>query len=402
MIWIGLLALLTFLSIPGLIDDYAFVFDLNGNFTLDPLVSIFNGRVILAFIVIGVVILMINGEFDLSVGPVMVMGAFIFGTLSVGEAAVFRFQLTDNFSLFGPFIIDGALNPLLAMLIALITCACMGVVNGLIVTRLRIPSFIATLGTLFIFLWLVSLYSTSAPFNVADSTLESRGISTWLYDIFAIQLRDIPFIQDWALALSPSWNEATSELSRFEIRSEMARWGLNLRVTIFWVIGLVALMYFVMTRTAFGNRIYAVGGNPEAAKSQGINVRRTKVAAFALTSTFAGFAGVVLFSIARSVQASSGTEQELFAIAAAVIGGTLLTGGFGSVIGGLMGVLILATLNSGAIRLSTPLGNSFINDIPAVGPIIVQLTSSSNFVAVVGLAIVGAAVLNTFIRRRVS
>lgn len=399
-ILILLLAVLSILSIPGVIENFGFIFDLDGNFTVDPLVSIVNGRLILAFIAIGIVILMINGEFDLSVGPVMVMGAYIFGSLSVGNAPVFEFQLTDTFSLFGPFLIEDPINPVLAMLVALAACSLMSMTNGLIVTFLRIPSFIASLGMLFVFLWVVSLYSGAAPFAVSDSALEERGISTLLYDIFAIQLREIPFVQDWAYALSPSWNPETSELSRFEIRSEMARWGLNLRVTIFWLIGIVTLMYFVMTRTKFGNAVYAVGGNPEAAKSQGINVRGMKIATFALTGFFAGFAGIVLFSITKSVNASSGNEQELFAIAAAVIGGTLLTGGFGSVVGGMIGVFILSTLNSGAIRLSTPLSNSIINDIPAIGPILVSLTSSSNFIGVVGLTIVGAAILNTYIRRR--
>lgn len=400
LILIFLLALFTFLSLPGLWEGFGFVFDLDGNFTIAPLVSILNGRLVLGFIVIGVVILMINGEFDLSVGPMMVMGAFVFGTLLVGGTSIAQFQLTDNFSLFGPFAIDNGLFPVLALVIAIAATTAMGIFNGFIVTSFKIPSFITTLGTLFIFLWLVSLYGNASPFNVASSTLEARGTSTLLFDIFSIQLRNIPWVQDLVIAINSNWDPATSSLSRFEIIQQQSAWGLNLRVTIFWLIGLVILMQFVMTRTRFGNRIYAVGGNAEAARNQGINVRRAKISTFALTGMFSGIAGVMLFSASKSVQASSGTEQELFAIAAAVIGGTLLTGGFGSVMGGFLGVLILQTLNSGAIRLSTPLGESFVNDIPAIGPIIVRLTASDNFVAVVGIAIVGAAVLNTFIRRR--
>lgn len=354
-----LLTLFCVLSVPGVVRGFYFLFDSRGALTLRTLVSILNGSVLTGIIVLGVVMLMINGEFDLSVGPILAFGGYLFGTLSIGGT-----------TLLGLIHVAAPLPPLVALLFALLGCTLLGVVNGLIVTTTRIPSFIATLGTLFIFLWLVSVYSGNQSFEAGRDA--SEGIV--LYRVFSGRLRD--------------FND--------HISGPLG----NLRVSVFWMIALALLMQFVLTRTRYGNRVFAVGGNLQAARAQGINVRRVKISGFALTGLFAGIAGVVLFSQFTRVQGNSGQQQELMAIAAAVVGGTLLTGGYGSVLGGLVGVLTISTLRSGVVLLSTPLQNSFIGDIPVLGIYLVRLTSSDNFLTIVGLTIVGAAVLNSFIRRR--
>ena len=358
-ILILLLSLFGVLSIPGVVQGFYFLFDVRGSFSLRTAVSILNGSVLTGIIVLTVVMLMINGEFDLSVGAILAMGGYIFGTLSVGDTTLF--SLVE---------IGAPLPPPLALVIALAGCAALGAVNGLIVTTARIPSFIATLGTLFIFLWLVSLYSGNQSFEATREEMQRAS----LYLLVSGRLRD--FIDGIAGPLG------------------------NLRVSVFWMVALALVMQVVLTRTRFGNQIFAVGGNVQAAKAQGINVRRIKISGFALTGTFAGIAGVVLFSQFGRVQGNSGMQQELFAIAAAVVGGTLLTGGYGSVIGGLVGILTISTLRSGVVLLSTPIQNSFIGEIPVIGIYLVRLTASDNFLTIVGLTIVGAAVLNSFIRRR--
>ena len=358
-ILILLLSLFGVLSIPGVVQGFYFLFDVRGSFSLRTAVSILNGSVLTGIIVLTVVMLMINGEFDLSVGAILAMGGYIFGTLSVGDTTLFSLVR-----------IGAPLPPLLALVIALAGCAALGAVNGLIVTTARIPSFIATLGTLFIFLWLVSLYSGNQSFEATREEMQRAS----LYLLVSGRLRD--FIDGISGPLG------------------------NLRVSVFWMVALGLVMQVVLTRTRFGNQIFAVGGNVQAAKAQGINVRRIKISGFALTGTFAGIAGVVLFSQFGRVQGNSGMQQELFAIAAAVVGGTLLTGGYGSVIGGLVGILTISTLRSGVVLLSTPIQNSFIGEIPVIGIYLVRLTASDNFLTIVGLTIVGAAVLNSFIRRR--
>ena len=355
-----LLALFCVLSVPGVVNGFYFLFDSGGGLTLRTLVSILNGSVLTGIIVLAVVMLMINGEFDLSVGPILALGGYLFGTLAIGGT-----------TLLGGLIPVGAPLPAVAaLLLALLGCTALGVVNGLIVTVTRIPSFIATLGTLFIFLWVVSVYSGNQSFEASREAAQEVA----LFRVFSGRLRD------FNAALSGPLG--------------------NLRVSVFWMIGLALLMQFVLVRTRYGNRVFAVGGNLQAARAQGINVRQVKISGFALTGLFAGIAGVVLFSQFGRVQGNSGQQQELLAIAAAVVGGCLLTGGYGSVLGGLVGVLTISTLRSGVVLLSTPLQNSFIGEIPVVGIYLVRLTSSDNFLTIVGLTIVGAAVLNSYIRRR--
>ena len=355
-----LLALFCVLSVPGVVNGFYFLFDARGALTLRTLVSILNGSVLTGIIVLAVVMLMINGEFDLSVGPILALGGYLFGTLTIGGTTL----------LGGLLPVGAPLPALAALLLALLGCTALGVVNGLIVTTTRIPSFIATLGTLFIFLWLVSVYSGNQSFEASREAAQEVA----LFRVFSGRLRD--------------FNAAvTGPLG-------------NLRVSVFWMLGLALLMQFVLVRTRYGNRVFAVGGNLQAARAQGINVRRVKISGFALTGLFAGIAGVVLFSQFGRVQGNSGQQQELLAIAAAVVGGCLLTGGYGSVLGGLVGVLTISTLRSGVVLLSTPLQNSFIGEIPVLGIYLVRLTSSDNFLTIVGLTIVGAAVLNSYIRRR--
>ena len=355
-----LLALFCVLSVPGVVNGFYFLFDSGGALTLRTLVSILNGSVLTGIIVLAVVMLMINGEFDLSVGPILALGGYLFGTLAIGGT-----------TLLGGLIPVGAPLPAVAaLLLALLGCTALGVVNGLIVTVTRIPSFIATLGTLFIFLWVVSVYSGNQSFEASREAAQEVA----LFRVFSGRLRDFNAALAGPLG--------------------------NLRVSVFWMIGLALLMQFVLVRTRYGNRVFAVGGNLQAARAQGINVRQVKISGFALTGLFAGIAGVVLFSQFGRVQGNSGQQQELLAIAAAVVGGCLLTGGYGSVLGGLVGVLTISTLRSGVVLLSTPLQNSFIGEIPVVGIYLVRLTSSDNFLTIVGLTIVGAAVLNSYIRRR--
>ncbi len=354
-ILLALLAIFCVLSVPGVVEGFYFLFNPEGQISPRTFVSILNGSILTGIIAIAVVMLMISGEFDLSVGPILAMGGYIFGTFSVGGA-----------TLFGLIDIGEPVHFSLAILITLVGCGFLGLINGLVVTFARIPSFIATLGALFIFLWVISLYSGNQSFE----TLERLPIN----DIFSGRLRD--------------FNENVT-----------GAWG-NLRVSVFWMVGLTILMHLIMTKTKYGSSVLAVGGNPDAAKSQGINVRAVKISGFVFTGVFAGIAGIVLFSQFLRVQANSGNQQELFAIAVAVVGGTLLTGGYGSVLGALVGVLTISTLRSGVILLSTPVQESFIADIQFVGTYIVRLISSDNFLTIVGFTIVAAAVLNTFLRRR--
>jgi len=289
--------------------------------TIRSLSGIVSAATLTGTITVGITLLMIVGEFDLSVGPMMAMGAFLYGLNTV----------------------EGG-NPLWALFLALLVPALMGALNGLIVVRTRIPSFITTLSTMFIYRGMLWIYSGGQMFQ----TIEKVPV----YDVFNGRLN---FIAD-------------------------AVKGANFRTAVLWLIGLVLLFQYLLARTRFGNHVLSTGGNVGAAASQGVNVKRVKVICFVLTGILAGFAGVLLFSQFKTVRIATGAGEELKAIAAAVVGGTLLTGGAGSITGALLGALIISMLRTGVV---------LTNLIPA-----------DNFEAIVGVTIVGAAVFNNWIRKQ--
>ena len=289
--------------------------------TLRSLSGIVSAATLTGTITVGITLLMIVGEFDLSVGPMMAMGAFLYGLNTV----------------------EGG-NPLWALFLALLVPALMGALNGLIVVRTGIPSFITTLSTMFMYRGMLWIYSGGQMFQ----TIEKVPV----YNVFNGRLN---FIAD-------------------------AVKGANFRTAVLWLIGLVLLFQYLLARTRFGNHVLSTGGNVGAAASQGVNVKRVKVICFVLAGVLAGFSGVLLFSQFKTVRIATGAGEELKAIAAAVVGGTLLTGGSGSITGALLGALIISMLRTGVV---------LTNLIPA-----------DNFEAIVGVTIVGAAVFNNWIRKQ--
>ncbi len=295
-------------------------------FTLRSVSGIVNAATLTGVVTIGVTMLMISGEFDLSVGALMAMGGYLFG------------MLADRGS------------PIFGLALALLVPAALGAVNGLILIATNIPSFIITLGTRSIFRGLVWILSGGALLQ----TLDELPIYTVLNGRFDV-LNDI-------------LNQWTS--------------GANFRTAALWLLALGILVQYVLVRTRFGNHIFSVGGNVEAARAQGVNVRLVKVINFVITGALSGFSGVLLFSQFQTVRVATGAGTELSAIAAAVVGGTLLSGGDGSIWGALVGVLLISMLRTGVVLLDVPF-------IPA-----------DNFPAVVGVTIVGAVILNRWLRGR--
>jgi simple sugar transport system permease protein len=290
-------------------------------FTVGSLSGILNAATLTGTVAVGVTLLMIAGEFDLSVGPMMAMGGFLYAMNTM----------------------DGGFAPL-GIALALLVTALMGAVNGLIVTRTRIPSFITTLSTMFIYRGIVWLISGGQMLQ----SIEDLPV----YEIFNGRL---VFLAD-------------------------AIKGANFRTAALWLFGLVLVFQFLLVRTRFGNHVFATGGAEGAAQATGVNVKRVKLTCFILSGVLSGFAGILLFSQFKTVKIASGAGTELQAIAAAVVGGTALSGGVGSIVGALLGILIISMLRTGVV---------LTNLIPA-----------DNFEAIVGVTIVGAAIFNNWIRGR--
>lgn len=234
-------------------------------------------------VAIGVTILMICGEFDLSVGSV-------FALMPMTMAVIMTFGV--------PF--------LPAVLAGFLVCIAIGLINGYVTLKFNIPSFITTLGMLFIARSLTVVISGGFP------PLLSTDIPTWLFTAY----------------VGP---------------------GDLFRMSFLWFAAVAILAGYLLGRTNFGNWIAAVGGFREAAAATGVSVNSVKMICFVLSAVLAGFAGMIQVMRLGSPLPSIGDGMELEAVAAAVIGGTALTGGIGTVLGGIIGAVLIRIIDNGLV-----------------------------------------------------
>lgn len=303
-------------------------------------------------VTIGITILMVAGEFDLSLAPMIAMSGYLFGSVSTGADSL----ITRTLSSIGFPVAVGEPNISLAIFLGLAIPALMGLINGLILISTNIPSFIVTLGTRQIYRGLVWI--------VAGAEL--------------LQVLDEPAIFGMLNGRMDGFNDFV----KTTLLSSESRDRVNFRNATLWLTVLVSFYQFILIRTKFGNHIFAIGGNDGAARAQGVRSNRTRLYAFVISGLLAGFAGMVQFSQFRSVRVAEQTGIELTAIAGAVVGGALLTGGYGSVWGALVGVMIISVLRSGVILMDLTL-------VPA-----------DNFPAIVGVTIIASVILNNYLRTR--
>ena len=153
----------------------------------------------------------------------------------------------------------------------------------------------------------------------------------------------------------------------------------NFRVSIIWFIVIAIAMSLLLMRTRYGNWVFAVGGNPGAALSQGVAVKQVKIINFVLTGLLAGVASLMQFAHRLSVDPLRGEGMELVAVAACVIGGVRLTGGYGTIFGACVGMLLLQMLEQGLVLMQIP----------------VQV-----FQAVAGLILIIAVISNTYLGKQ--
>ncbi|WP_256104794.1 ABC transporter permease [Streptomyces sp. ODS05-4] len=241
-----------------------------------------------------VALLMIGGEFDLSAGVLV--------TTSALASSMVSYQFTAN-------VWVGAAVSLLVTL-------AIGVFNGVMLTRTRLPSFIITLGT---FLMLTGL-------NLGVTKLVGGTVSTkTIADMEGFSSAHALFASTFTVG------------------------GVGIKVTVLWWFALVALATWILLRTRFGNRVFAVGGNADAARAVGVPVRATKTALYAGVAFCAWVSGQHLLFSFDVVQSGEGVGNELIYIIAAVIGGCLITGGYGSAVGAAVGALIFGMTSKGIV-----------------------------------------------------
>jgi len=243
---------------------------------------------------VGMTLVIISSGIDLSVGAILAFsGAVCAGLLKWG-IPIEAFDLWIGFTVLGAVIAASLVGYLL------------GWFNGWVITKFTVPPFVATLAMLTIARGMSYLYTQGKPISNLGEGFEFIGSGWWL---------GIPV---------PVWIS----------------------------VGVVLIFVFITKKTSLGRFIYAIGGNERAALLSGVPVKKVKRLVYAISGLMAAIGGVLITSRLNSAQPNAGMSYELDAIAAIVIGGTSLSGGKGSVMGTVLGVLLIGVLNNGLVLLN--------------------------------------------------
>ncbi|MCL1799935.1 MAG: ABC transporter permease [Promicromonosporaceae bacterium] len=271
-------------------------------------------------------LLMTGGEFDLSAGVMVGFSGLVTGVLSTHYG----------------------LNVWLSVLISLVLCAAVGFLNGILVTRTGLPSFIVTLASFFV-LQGVNL----AVVRAIIGQVSVQGMA------------NVPYFR------SVQW--------LFASQTTMFGTGAFIQAVVWWWIAIVAIGTWILSRTRVGNWIFAVGGAVDAARATGVPVKRTKVGLFMAVAVCGWLAGQISLFRFGTVQSATGVGLELIYIICAVVGGCVMTGGVGSAVGPALGALIYGMVNLGIIYAGWD--NNWLK-------------------AFLGVMLLFAVLLNNYIRRR--
>ncbi len=250
------------------------------------LINIVNQIVVIAILAVGMTLVILTGGIDLSVGSLIALSAVLC------TRAIRDWGGGEDATVFAMILCGSG---------ALAVCALCGTFNGMLIMCFQIPPFIATLSMMLIASGFAFLLSQGQSIDAVPQNFVWLGRGT---------LMGVP-------------------------------------IAVAMMLGIYAVAHFVMTFTTYGRSLYAIGGNAEAARLCGIRVRQWIASTYALSGLLAGLGGLVMASRLRSGDAKYGTMYELYVIAAVVVGGTSLRGGYGTVVGTLIGALIIAVIENG-------------------------------------------------------
>jgi simple sugar transport system permease protein len=273
---------------------------------------------------VAVALLMIGGEFDLSAGVAVTASALV--------ASMISYQFSANM--------------FVGVLVALVVALLIGFINGYLVVKTGIPSFLVTLGTFFMIRGL----------NLAITKIVTGNVGT----------NDVSDI-------------AGFETAKSIFASTFTVGGVQIRITLLWWILFVAIATWILLRTHVGNWIFAVGGSAASSRAVGVPVNKVKIGLFMAVGLMAWFTGMHILFAFNTVQSGIGLGNEFIYIVAAVVGGCLLTGGYGSVIGAAIGAFIFGMTNQGIVYAGW---------------------NPDWFYFFLGALLLGAILLNNFIRSR--
>jgi ribose transport system permease protein len=278
------------LAMSALVILYIFFSIFGRNFSsLETLVNILAASYYIGFLAIGETFVIITGGIDLSVGTVMICSALI------GGVAWEKWNWPIG----------------IALVMVIIIGTLFGLLNGVFVAKLKIPPFVATLGTMMI----------------------SMGTGAIVSKVMTVHYPAITDPDGWFKFVF------FKTANRFPIGAV-------------WLAGFIVIASLILGKTLLGRYIYSIGSNEEATRLSGVAVDRCKIAVYGLSGLFAGLGGIVFIAAYSSVIPASGTGMELLAIAGVVIGGTSLAGGIGTISGTLIGVYIMSILRQGLMSMN--------------------------------------------------
>ncbi|APG03165.1 sugar ABC transporter permease [Luteibacter rhizovicinus DSM 16549] len=302
--------------------------------------NLFRQMAITGMLACGMVFVIIAGEIDLSIGSQLGLLGGVVAILTVNQG-------WGTWPSIGAVLVLGLL---------------IGGLNGYIVTKLRVPSFIVGLGGMLAFRGIVLYITGSSTIAPAPDNLITigqgfvpPGVSVWIGGLIFLAMvaltarrrvrRGKLGLQQAALWVDIAKMVAVGAFIFGFVRMLNDANGIPIPVMI--LLGLLAVFTYVSTQTVFGRHIYAVGGNMEATRLSGVNVARVKLVVFAIMGLMCAFAGIITVARTGSGSPSAGTGGELDAISACFIGGTSMRGGSGTVYGALIGALVMASLDNG-------------------------------------------------------
>jgi simple sugar transport system permease protein len=283
----GAIAVWIFFALPPIAGNQGFV-------TLRGTASYLQVAAELGILSVAVCLLMIGGEFDLSIGSMIGASGMIIALL----------------------VTEQGWNIWPAMLVSLLFALVVGALNGLLVLWTGLPSFIVTLASLYI---------------LRGATIGFTRQITGRTQVGKLNQGD------------------GYELAQKLFAHKIAIGGANFSVSILWWLGVAAIATWILLGTRFGNWIFAVGGNFQAARNVGVPVNRVKILLFMGTAAAGWLVAVIQAITFTGTDVLRGTGREFYAIIAVVIGGTLLTGGYGTTIGAVLGALIVGMVNQGIV-----------------------------------------------------
>jgi D-xylose transport system permease protein len=347
----------------------------------------------------GMVLVIVTRNIDLSVGSIL---GFVGMMMAVTQTKFLPAML-------------GYEHPLmwvLALSFGILIGAAIGAFQGAIIAFLNVPSFIVTLGGLLVWrgcAWMVTSGATVAPMDTrfrlmgggADGSIGATA--SWVVGIIACVFIVLSILHSrkqrkrFGFPLKPIWAEyfmgligcgavlgAVNVLNSYYMPVNLARkyaeahniaWpdggldiSLGIAIPVLIAIGIAIVMNFITNRTRFGRYVFALGGNPEAAELAGIKTRWVTVRIFALMGALCAIAAAISTARLNAATNAQGTLDELYTIAAAVIGGTSLAGGAGTIVGAILGAIVMQSLNSGMVLLGmdTPLQSIVIGMVLVV------------------------------------